>query len=330
MKYHSCLFFFLWALSSYGQYIVSGYVFFDDTQEPVYGAEVFYDGTSIGTLSDEKGYFALESSKPLNTAIVIRYLGYNTVYLEPSETTKYKVYLIENAIALEQVDLEPDTWSRKKKERVFKREFLGDAYRCKILNVNDIRFYYKGSERTLFAYADKPIKIINYGLGYEITYSLKDFWVTFVDDSDLSTSVSSVFYAGGSQFTELAKEPKNRVLRKRSKAYSGSLTHFFKSLYNKELNKEQFTLYHRSLPIAVDAAFSIKQHQDYIAVHQKYEKITTLHQNQQSFIKLVSNPYSVDSYGVFYPPERILVGGFMGKKRLSSLLPLDFEPDSSY
>jgi hypothetical protein len=57
---------------------ISGTVIDDRTKEPLFGATVYIDGTTIGTITDFNGDFKLELKKTLNSLLVISYLGYET------------------------------------------------------------------------------------------------------------------------------------------------------------------------------------------------------------------------------------------------------------
>jgi hypothetical protein len=116
---------------------------------PLMGVSVYFDGTSIGTITDESGIFELPLAQKINAALVVSYLGYETRSIADlqnlSKGFTAKIYLEEEAVALDEVVLEPDTWSRERKYRLFKRAFLGEdtaAQRTKILNPEVLRFYY--------------------------------------------------------------------------------------------------------------------------------------------------------------------------------------------
>ena len=63
---------------------------FDQSGEPVIGATVQWDGTTIGTVTDEKGDFWIEK-RDAAARLVIQYVGYDPVSVEmfPHEDTVY-------------------------------------------------------------------------------------------------------------------------------------------------------------------------------------------------------------------------------------------------
>lgn len=82
--------FFLGYLSAYGQTFIEGRVFDRNTGEPVSYANIYIKGSTVGTTTDDTGYFQLK----LNTfrdSISAAYLGYNEVTLPLKKQAKQKV-----------------------------------------------------------------------------------------------------------------------------------------------------------------------------------------------------------------------------------------------
>lgn len=306
-------------------YVVQGRVVSKINDEPIVGADVFYDGTSIGTLTDTNGFFELDSKTPINSPLVIQYMGYKTVLIQITETSFNQVYLEEAVTQLEGVVLEPDTWSRAKKMRIFKKEFLGRTnHRSSILNPEVIRLYYKASKKTLYAYADIPIEITNKKLGYKIKFHLIDFEVTFHNSEGALDAVHKSYYAGTSQFTDLEKDPDKRMIKLRNETYLGSLLHFFRSMYESRLTEEGYQLFQRGSIISENVAYSYQLEEGMLVAEQKIENLGVLYKGKSSLIKVITNPIFVDSYGIFLPPDSIEIGGVMGIHRVGSMLPADY------
>lgn len=169
---------FCWVLlilpsSLLAQLVVNGYVFEAASNEPMLGVSVFYDGTTVGTITDETGYFELKTKELMTTNLVISNIGFLTQVFDGDKAGFLdKIYLKDNTVQLNEVVLFPDTWSRKKKLRLFRKEFLGGTkagLKSRILNEEDIRLYYDESKNTLFAFTLKPILISNTYLGYNIS-----------------------------------------------------------------------------------------------------------------------------------------------------------------
>ena len=48
------------------------------TEEPIEGASVYFDNTTIGVISNSNGEFAIPYDSSINTPLVISFLGYLT------------------------------------------------------------------------------------------------------------------------------------------------------------------------------------------------------------------------------------------------------------
>ncbi len=77
-------------LFSVGQTSIEGYVYElvqEDSVQPLPGANVHFSGTSIGTATNEKGYFKLKSDKK-HDKIVVSFIGFSADTLELTDTKK--------------------------------------------------------------------------------------------------------------------------------------------------------------------------------------------------------------------------------------------------
>ena len=166
----------------HGQEKVSGYVYEAKTEIPLIGASVFLDGTTIGTITDLEGYFELNFWKKSTTNLVISHVGHETLLLDSLDKLADTLFLKPKVLALEEVVLEEELWSEKKKMRIFLEEFLGNTHAAKetyILNPEVLVLRYSNAQKTLFAYANGPLYIRNDYLGYRLNYIMQDFKVIF-------------------------------------------------------------------------------------------------------------------------------------------------------
>jgi len=65
-----------------------------------------------------------------------------------------------------------------------------------------------------------------------------------------------------------------------------------------------------------------------IKISIKEDKISILYKRlKQSFLVINTKDKSfyIDSFGNYFPPENISFGGYLGQKRISTMLPLDYE-----
>jgi hypothetical protein len=229
------LFFSLTVLS---QRAIKGRVVDAASGDAIPGSSVFINNSSKGVISDKAGQFEMRDVPAGNHELIISSIGYETSVFSFSSDQlplQLKIELRVKVRELQNVTVEPsveegwDKWGR-----MFSESFIGNtpnALHCKIKNPRAIRFrYYKKSNRVI-AYSDEPIIVENKALGYIIRYQMEDFEVNF------KSGTSS--FAGYPFFEEMDKSRK-KWGRNREKAYSGSMMHFMRSVYNNQLTGEGF------------------------------------------------------------------------------------------
>ncbi|MCD7936034.1 MAG: carboxypeptidase-like regulatory domain-containing protein, partial [Tannerellaceae bacterium] len=72
--YYILLFIFPFSLAALAADPVKGYVF-DETNDPIIGANVYWEGTQTGTTTNTEGYFEIEPVDE-TSQLVISYIGY--------------------------------------------------------------------------------------------------------------------------------------------------------------------------------------------------------------------------------------------------------------
>ncbi|MCB0447001.1 MAG: carboxypeptidase-like regulatory domain-containing protein [Gelidibacter sp.] len=109
-------FFFLGIISVLAQTKISGYVF-DEQNQAVPYANVFFKGSTEGTITDENGKFYLESSNTWET-VVISFLGYEALEITLAKKVNYdlKFVLKEAASSLDEVVIVTGKQSKKEAE----------------------------------------------------------------------------------------------------------------------------------------------------------------------------------------------------------------------
>ena len=327
---------FLMGSSALGQTTVRGHVFDDFTKEPLYGVSVYFDGTTIGTITDEEGYFEITTPKPITALLVVTFIGFKSqVFTDIKKQDLGDIFLKEKALQLDEVVLEPDTWSRKKKWNIFKREFLGKKapnLGCKITNGEKVRLYYSRSKDALFAYADEPIQIENRYLGYQIAYNLQEFEVFFKYDFEGNHIPKSVFFLGTLFFSELDRSlTRKKYVRNREKTYFGSVLHFMRSLSAQRLIENDFKVYRNGRQVDPFLEFRLKNTNGFVLVNPVSDTLTIRYKKiNPSVIKINEDAFLIDGYGNFSPSKSVQFGGVLGRQRVAQMLPLDYtEPTSS-
>ncbi|CAH8281755.1 carboxypeptidase-like protein [Mariniflexile fucanivorans] len=316
----------------FSQNQISGHVFSAKDSTAIYGASVYFDRTSIGASTNDKGYFKILFEKS-NSSLIISSIGYETVIINPQNIlinkTLPNIYLSEKSEDLETVYIEMDSWSRSKKLEIFKREFLGTnkaAKLCDIINENSIKLRYVNSSNTLIATSNEPLIIENKYLGYTLKYSLRDFQVKFKTNEKDSTMPLSINYHGFSFFEPLENKLSGKISRNRKKSYLGSTSHFMKALYLKELDENNFKIYYQWVQVPTYEYFEITEYENTKHVKLLVNEIQIRYKTYEQSFLIAKDVFTIDYSGHLDPPESINIRGEMSKKRISELLPLGYEP----
>jgi len=229
---------------SQSYYTVSGKIISNETKQPLQGASVFAQNTTIGTATDVEGNFKL-SLPDGGYSLVITFTGYNTESKRISNADAHEgavVYeLSQKEKQMEEVSIVAtsevkDGWN--KYGDFFLEKFIGQTTNsafCSIKNKEAVKFYYSKKRNRLKVLATEPLLIENTALGYNIKYSLDSF------THEYNTQVS--LYTGYPLFEEMMPADNNQLVKwmtARQESYKGSMLHFMRSLYNKTLQHEGF------------------------------------------------------------------------------------------
>lgn len=362
-----CLFFMMFVLGCLQSQTLIGKVLDSKTKLPIPQVSVYLNGTSIRTMTDEDGMFAFSVGKIINTDLVISHVAYNMVSIpNPYAEIPDIIYLTEKANLLDEVVVVADRTSRKQKLKLFRKHFLGmsnAAKSCKILNEDDIYLYYNANDNKLTASSDKPLIIRNKYLGYEVQFSLIDFYVKFnaspFENVPSSTGgprtmsftgiladvldETSAFIKGTTSFIDL--EPSNKKIEKRrSSIYKNSIGAFFKNLSNYSLLESNYKIFNKGIQVNPDNYFFAK---DTLSmkkifllrntdINKQFEGdvsepvsgvINILQdKNKRSRMVFLTDSFLVDQYGNTNAVDKLWFSGNMGNQRAGDMLPLDYEP----
>lgn len=347
---------------------VYGIVLDKKTKEPIVGASVYFDNTTVGMITNFDGEFAFNLDNKINAPLVVSFLGYKTkIISNPKYYEKHTVLLEEDINALEEVYVEyKDEWSRAYKLKQFRKEFLGTSglsRACRILNEDDIILRFNSDDKQLTAHAKQSIIIKNDALDYEISYDLKEFTVQYgssnaikyslegnkdraskvfavrkktnrtvertrkpaEDNKDKRYYLKSVYYAGTAFFKTVKSKNHKKALRKREKAYKGSVPHFMRSIVNNTLNKDGYKIFKGSSQVYPGLYILTEklEGQNLTKVKLRY-RLNVLYKRQQSAIESKVDAFTVDAFGNHSNISQVLFGGAMGDQRIGETLPLDY------
>lgn len=322
------------SLSNFAQ-VVKGRIF-DENKQPLPGANIYFDGTTIATISDENGKFTLSYGSKLNSILAISFIGYQTQFLNNFDSDKELIVNLKVATnSLNEVVIKKDRFSRKQKLQLFREQFLGRTSigkKAKILNEEAIYFDYDEATKTLKAYSEIPLLIKNDLLGYKITYELVDFEANFNQLSINSVDVQRCFYAGLTRFEEVNSDKK--IIKLREECYKGSQLHFFRTIANNSWENDEFRLFVGSLPVNPTENFIIVKENEKTKIEVKRQVkhlsksvaiFSVLYKKKlQSKMILETESFYIDKYGINSNIEEIVFSGYMSDQKVGEMLPVNY------
>lgn len=234
------------AAFSQSGYTISGKIIDEATKQPLQGASVFAENTTIGTATNDQGFFTLRLPGG-GYSIAVTFTGYRT---ETKRVTAGDAGNNEMVIDLKQKEKAMEEFVVKSTAEVadglakyggfFLENFIGktsNSNDCYIKNKEVLKFFYYRRTKRLKILATAPLEIVNDALGYTIKYQLDSFV------HEYNTEVS--LYTGNPLFQEMQSNDLAQVEKwnaARKVAYNGSILHFMRSMYRKKLKEEGFEI----------------------------------------------------------------------------------------
>lgn len=324
------------SLNSFSQKFY-GIVLDGATKEPIIGASVYFDNTTLGTSTDINGEFSLDKKHKIKTPLVVSYMGYiSSQESEPSANKKLIFYLYKSNNILEEAIINTnDGWSRKVKMKEFLKHFLGDTENgraCKIVNKENILLRYNKVRKKLTAEALVPIIIKNPNLGFIISVQLNNFEVnySFISKNNKTRVFYNTYYTSTNFFKSI--DDSSKTLLRRNKTYNGSRLHFMRALSKNKLLKNGYKLNEKSryetvykIPVSPRKYIKVRK-LDSLGVMVKLEKKLYLiyKTGKQSVIQSLVDEFFINSFGNHSPKSKVLFSGDLGNQRMGDSLPLDF------
>lgn len=336
MKKYFLFFCCLLCLNSISQTIRG--IVYDEMKQPVAGAELYLDGTSFWVVTNDTGHFELNAEQKINTKLVVNYLGYaSQAITNPFEQDFIIFNLIPQETKLKEVTVvSKDVFKKDEKLQVFREQFLGTTtagLSCKILNEEDLDFFYNTKSNRLTVSSEVPIRILNEALGYEIAFNLKKFYIDFRYKSIKSRDVISWMIIGTTSYKDLTT-PDQSYATARKKSFSGSQMQFYRKLIQHKLGNNNFRLLKNGRLCNPDDYFTITENNGYYDVSIKNGTSKPAESYQQSFTleyqgkisEIIFNTpvFSLDSFGNNSAFRDINFTGEISKNRAGDLLPLDY------
>jgi hypothetical protein len=309
-------------LIAYNQ-IIKGTILDQKTHDIIINASVYFNGSFVGTYSDQNGDFELNVSHFTSSPLTISALGYYSVTMTDFSGSKpLTIYLVPKEYEIEEVVIKAKSHSRERARnlKLFRENFLGttaNAMNCKITNEDEITLRLEND--TLKAFSSKPILIDNRGLGYKTTYYLDKFWVY--------GKRRAFLISGNMIFNEdltSDKTKKEFYETSRKQAYLGSRMHFFRALWENDLESAGFTMKNLG-NININYKYFIIQ-TDSLTKHFNYNGMLGIDDHMRlttSWLTFVKDYVSFDKRG-YFDPFAISWDGAMSVKRIADWLPYEY------
>jgi len=224
------------------QFYIRGRVTDIETQLPLKGASVYINNTTKGSTTNDNGDFELGPLQPGRYEVVASFVGYDALlYSAEIKSSNLRIsFKVEKKEEMLREVLVLSSELRKRYLDIFKKYVIGQtiaAEHCQIKNIEEVQFASGETKDEIVAYTEKALVIENPELGYTIHFDLIEFYY--------NKATNGAYFFGYTRFVDWGKDEKTKKkwIRKRREAYDGSTVHFFRSLVNKNLTKEGFTVY---------------------------------------------------------------------------------------
>ena len=341
-------------------YSISGKVVDANTKLPLQAASVFAVNTTIGTATDTTGHFTLELPNG-GYDLVVTFTGYQS---ETKRITTADAADKNIVIEIKQKEKElqdvvirssnevTDGW--EKYGDFFLENFIGktsNSKQCSFKNKEVLKFYFSKRKNRLKIMATAPLEIVNESLGYTIKYTLDSF--THEYNNQLSQ------YTGYPLFEEMQavdEAQKEKWKTNRQAAYNGSILHFMRSLYHRQLAEEGFEIqllvdqngreeafpvknFYGALNYAMDDSTQVVEimpNQKEVAILYKNEQPSPLYleANPEASSKfelsvisfLPKEPIGIEQNGYYYDQNDITINSYWAWEKVGDMLPYDYKP----
>lgn len=343
------------AQSSY--FIITGKVVQAGTGQPLQAASVVAQQTTIGTATDSEGKFRLALPNG-GYDISVSFTGYQVSERRVSSSDAghdmvFELNPKEKELAAVSVVASGELkngW--EKYGSFFLDEFIGkteNSRQCRILNTQDLKFYFSRKRNRLKVMSDLPLEVRNEALGYHIKYTLDSFVHEYASGVSLFT--------GYPVFEELKTDSaqlKAQWKQSRELAYEGSILHFMRALYSRSLDDEGFDVQVMTKAGNRDTALRAKdpyallgfQKNDslnFISIQPQSPDIAiiyTIEKPAKTYIKnnpdqpkdiqfsvigfLSKDPLFIEQNGFYYEQSDIILRNYWTWEKIADMLPYDY------
>jgi hypothetical protein len=340
---------------------IKGKVIDANTKAPMQAASVFAQNTTMGTATTNEGIFTLWLPNG-GYDLAITFAGYETstkrITTADAADSNMVIEMKLQVKSMEEVAIKTSNELKDGLEKYgsfFMENFIGkttNSSQCVIKNKESLKFFFSKKRNRLKVRADEPLLIENTALGYRIKYTLDSF------THDYNTIVST--FTGYPLFEEMQPADAGQASiwkANRVAAYKGSILHFMRSTYNKQLKEEgfeiQFIVKNSSGDTAIKGlnfygalnydkndstqVVEINPNQTEVAILYKNElpdkAYTDLNDDapkkfELSFVTfLQSQAIGIEQNGYYYDQNDITMTGYWGWEKVADMVPYDFKTE---
>ena len=347
------------AAFSQSGYTISGKIIDEATKQPLQGASVFAENTTIGTATNDQGFFSLRLPGG-GYSIAITFTGYQTetrrVTAGDAGNNEMVIEIKKKEKALEEFVVKSTSEvadGLAKYGEFFLENFIGkttNSKECYIKNKEALKFFYYRRTKRLKILATAPLEIVNDALGYTIKYQLDSFV------HEYNTQVS--LYTGNPLFqemhsTDLAQVEKWNAARK--VAFNGSILHFMRSMYQKKLKEEgfeiQFIVKNNEKETAIPLKnfygavnYNMDDSSKMVDIFPRQKDVAVIYKNEApSDMYLATNTdasskfqlsvlsflpdesLNIEQNGFYFEQNDITITGYWAWEKVGDMLPYDFD-----
>jgi hypothetical protein len=235
-------------LSAYAQFIISGNVIDSKSGDPLPGVNVYLSGTTIGASTNTEGAFSFETNLFGPQELVASFIGFKTqirsIDLGRSRINKQDFKLAPEVLKLNEIKVIASNNEFLRQLDLFKTFFIGfdnNSDQTFIINPEILEFEENLDLNRIEVRTSAPLIIHNNALGYRYEIELKEAY--------FDTKENTGFYNVYPRVIEM-DAPNKRTRRRwnsnRKKSFEGSIRHFFKSLAENQLHRNDFKIITRN------------------------------------------------------------------------------------
>ena len=350
-----------YSISAFSQsgYTISGKIIDEATKQPLQGASVFAENTTIGTATNDQGFFTLRLPGG-GYSIAVTFTGYQT---ETKRVTAGDAGNNEMVIEIKQKEKAMEEFVVKSTSEVadglakygefFLDNFIGktaNSKQCYIKNKEVLKFFYYRRTKRLKILATAPLEIVNDALGYTVKYQLDSFV------HEYNTQVS--LYTGNPLFQEMQSTDQAQVEKwnaARKVAFNGSILHFMRSMYNKKLKEEgfeiQFIVKSNEKETAVPVKnfygavnYNMDDSSKMVDIFPRQKEVAVIYKNEgSSDMYLATNTdasskfqlsvlsflpdesLNIEQNGFYFEQNDITINGYWAWEKVGDMLPYNFD-----